>query len=506
MFKKQRTPMQWLLTAWLFLSSGAIVWHLIPVFADYQQAAERQKALEAEYNDSPEAVITVPDGSRWPNATLKLQGHSVRGLDDNELSVASLSFGQRNRLIATRRQIFVMAHDREWQLLRQFPSRQHSENLFQGALSGDGKVVATLGEFPQICFWDVANETLLQTIDEEKILPVAEPDQSSRSAKHHSGMRYSNTDVRKVVAAPGGCLFAVGKVDGTVELWSAADQPLPDRPNGFVTPKWPHRPDDRSPAPKRFQRLVQIRPHEGRVEDMAFTPDCQSLLVTFGRVFDGMKEAPREDNTMPSVKYPSYRSADEYLILCLNVAKGEVYWQQKSRRPPSLLAMDAGSLNLEGLLHPPRFAVLTSSDELQIRSLNDGSVLSEFSVQASKPRADIQAMSFDPTGSLLLTVDRQYTADPDRHSVTHINAWSIHDRTRLVSAEIPGQVMNCSWSPYGHHLAMQLLLNKPDRGEPPRGFSTPFGRRSSFSPFRLHVWDVNVVLDSTHKDSNPTEL
>ncbi|MEZ6061752.1 MAG: hypothetical protein R3C19_15495 [Planctomycetaceae bacterium] len=504
MFTEQRSPFRIFLSVWLLVSAVAVCWHLVPVLADYRREQQRLADLEAVWQHAPTPTVTVPEGSRWPHATIEMTGHSIRDLDDSRLSVPRLSFGRRGQLVAVSADVCAIAEGPEWRLKHEFFELHSTERLYHAALSGDGKVIATLGEFTRLCFRDAADGTLLQTFDEDQPLPVAELDVSHRADRHSNGLRYSNADVRKVFAAPGGCLFAVGKMDGTVELWAAEGQPLPDRPIGLVTPEWPFQPDDDSPAPRNFRRVHKLRPHEGRVEDMAFSLDCQSLLVSFGRVFDGMREIPRQNPEMPSTLFPSYRSPGDYLILSLNVATGEPQWQQSLRRPPSLLALDAGSQHIKGLLHPARFALLTSSDELQLRSLEDGSLLSRFSVKATNARADIQAMSFDPTDSILLTVDRQYGSGGNRNAVTFINAFEVHDGSLIASAELPGQVMHAAWSPFGHQLAMQLFSDKQNRPASPPGFATPFTSRRPLSPFRLHVWDVRVQLQSGNRpNANP---
>ncbi len=126
-------------------------------------------------------------------------------------------------------------------------------------------MIATVGQFTRISFWNAATGKLLQTVEDDFPTAAAQPDTSARGRKHTNGLSYNSTEARKIVAAPGGCLFAIGKVDGSVELWTVEGQTLPDRPHGLVTPEWPYRPDDPSPPSNRFQRIHRIQPHVGEV-------------------------------------------------------------------------------------------------------------------------------------------------------------------------------------------------------------------------------------------------
>jgi hypothetical protein len=276
---------------WLFASIAGVIWNLVPVFATSRADQQTLAELEEQRRHPPMATVDVAEDSPWPDSTILMKGQPVAGLDDANLPSAHIQYGRLGRMVVAHRSVSVInASMKLPEVICSFPDRSDTETLFAAAISGDGKVIAAVGEFTQVSFWNAATGQLHQTVEDDFPTAAAEPDKSTRGHKHANSLRYSNTGARQLVAAPGGCLFAIGKVDGTVELWTAEGQALPDRPNGLVTPEWPYRPDVPGAPPKRFQRLRRMHLHEGEVRQLEFSLDCQSLVSTSGRRFQEMQE------------------------------------------------------------------------------------------------------------------------------------------------------------------------------------------------------------------------
>ena len=124
-------------------------------------------------------------------------------------------------------------------------------------------MIATVGEFTVIRFWDASTGELLETIEDDAPTIAAQLDTNEHSRKHSNKLRYSDTGSRRLVATPGGCLFAIGKMDGSVELWATKGRALPDRPHNLVTPQWLYQHDSTEPPHRNFHRIARNQFHQG---------------------------------------------------------------------------------------------------------------------------------------------------------------------------------------------------------------------------------------------------
>jgi hypothetical protein len=350
-----------------------------------------------------------------------------------------------------------------------------------------------VGEFTVIRFWDASAGELLETVEDDVPTIAAQPDLNEHSRKHTNKLRYSDTGSRRLVAAPGGCLFAVGKIDGSVELWAAQDQALPDRHQGLITPH-----PIKQPPPRKFHRIGRHQLHQGQVDYLEFTLDCQSLVSVSSWTVTGVESVVAVPGQRPSLK----RAAGDLsrpAVMKTKVPGGEVEWQVPLAEIPTAFAIDAMSQHLPSGFpeSPPRFAV-AESDQVVVMSLEDGSVLKSFNVKINTASAthgtstsSLASISFGNLGGEpLWTVERRYLmSEPGQNqSLVSVSAWDINRGRRIASAEIPGHLMHAAWSRYGMKLA---LVRLHEQGQQTRTMTMPWESRP-LSPFTLHIWDVSI--------------
>ncbi len=192
---------------WLLASVVGIVWNLLPVFAQYRLDQQKLAELEEQRRHPPLATVDIAEDSPWPGSTILMQGQPVEGFDDSQLPGGNIQYGQLGGMAVTHGNVSLIKPAKAAaKLIRSFPDRRDTEHLFAAAISGDGKVVATVGVFTQVSFWNAETGQLLHTVEDEFPTAAAEPDTNQRKHQHANGLRYSHAGVRKIVAAPGGCL------------------------------------------------------------------------------------------------------------------------------------------------------------------------------------------------------------------------------------------------------------------------------------------------------------
>ena len=221
--------------------------------------------------------------------------------------------------------------------------------------------------------------------------------------RYLAGMRFGDN-------IPG---YVYPTVDGSVELWTAEGQALPDRPRGLVTSDWPYRPDDPSPPPKNFRRIQRIQPHIGEVQHLEFTLNCQSLVSTSGRRFGEMRELKYAEG-MPLGVMPVYDEGTTPTIVKTEVDSGKIQWQADLAAQPSAMALDQGSQSVNGLLSPARLAMALQNEELVVMSMQDGSSLKKFPLRFGKTIIHASTIGFGDGGSLLWTTGTRYTGNSDQ--------------------------------------------------------------------------------------------
>ena len=485
--------------AWLTVSVAIFTFRLIPAVAKYRLQGRELINQEFERKHPPAPVIDLPPDSPWPTSTISMKGYAVKELDETNLPMASGAFHEGMLALAHGKVSLIEAKHKSSPALKISFPKDTNERIFQAVISGDGKVVATVGEFTVIRFWDAASGEQLETIEDDAPTIAAQLDLNEHSFKHTNKLRYSNTGSRRLIAAPGGCLFAIGKVDGSVELWAAQDQALPDRPHGLVTPQWTFQPDNNEPPPRKFHRIGRHQLHEGQVDSLEFTQDCQSLVSVSSWTVTGVESVIAVPGQPARIK----RAAGDLshpAVMRTKVPSGEVEWRVPLAEIPVAFSMDAMSQHLpSGLLEsPPRFAV-AESDKVVVMSLEDGSELKSFSVKINTASAtqgtstsSLAALSFgNRGGGPLWTVERRYlNPGPGTHqSMVSVSAWDINRGQRIASAEMPGHLLHATWSAYGMKLA---LVRMSETGQQARGMTMPW-EAPSVSPFMLHIWDLRIA-------------
>jgi len=480
--------------AWLTVSVAIFMFRLIPAVAKYRLQGRELINLEFERKQPPAPVIDLAPDSPWPTSTIGMKGYAVKGYDETNLPVFSGVFHQAILALAHGKVSLIEAkHKSQPELKNTFPTSS-DERIFQAAISGDGKVIATVGEFTVIRFWDASTGELLETIEDDVPTIAAQLDTNEHSRKHSNKLRYSDTGSRRLVAAPGGCLFAIGKMDGSVELWAARDQPLPDRDNDLTTSRLRFQ-----PPPRNFHRIARNQLHYGEVVFLEFTLDCQTLVSVSSWTVTGVESVVAVPGQPARLKRSTGDTARP-AVMRTKVPSGEIEWNVPLAEIPKAFSIDAMSQNVVPFGKfgfTPRFAV-ADSKQVYLMSLEDGSLLKAFAIKiensASNPgvsTSSLAALSFGSRGGEpLWTVDRRYLNNPsgkDR-SMVSVSAWDTPRGRRIASAEIPGHLLSATWSGYGMKLAL-VRLN--EQGQKSRTMTMPWESPPT-SPFMLHIWDVGI--------------
>ena len=498
----QRNPRTRLfLQLWLAVSVTCFVWNAIPVLARYRADRQRLVELEGEQGFAPVPVIVLPDDSPWPTSTIQMQGRVVKEPRWNGPSNDS-AFGQQRQLAVVNDNVAVVDFS-SGNVMQSFQDKSGAERVYNAAVSGDGKVVATVGEFTRIQFWDTSTGRLIQSIEDKYPTLAAQPDQSKRDTKHPNGLRYSSTGVRIIEAAPGGCLFAIGKIDGSIELWAADDRELPDRPNGLTTADWPYRPDDTRPAPQTFRLLSRSQPHVGRITDLSFTLDCQALVTVSGPTFQGVAEID-SNSTMPPVAMVIEEMDSQPRIVRIAVPTGDTVWSVPLSDNPAGLALDSHSQNTDGLPLPAQCAVAMYDGNIWVLDLVNGQSLQSFSASINNRRSMIRAIAF-ADASRLWTTSTRYVNRPNQHSVGSVSAWDIRRGRRIATAEIPGQFFSADWDMFGMRLATSTYNSELASSRSGRSTGLLPWRRKPVSPFATHLWNVKLIERAPTVALEPTK-
>ncbi len=86
---------------WLLASLACVVWNLVPVFAKYRLDQQKLADLEEQRRHPPVATVEVAQDSPWPGSTIDMRGRAIAGLDDQNLPMADIKFGQLGQMVVT---------------------------------------------------------------------------------------------------------------------------------------------------------------------------------------------------------------------------------------------------------------------------------------------------------------------------------------------------------------------------------------------------------------------
>lgn len=512
----KQSRLRLLLTTWFVASQIVFAINLIPVLARYRIIGLELGDLEFQRLQPTAPKVVQAKDSPWPTATIKITGRAIRGLsEENVTPAASLSFSDSasHQLTLTFGRTAVVDRN-EFQQVKLIPEQQTPEYQYAAAVSGDGTVMATVGAHTVIRFWDFRTGELIQTIEDDAPTIAAQPDLSERSQKHTNELRYSDAGARRIVAAPGGCLFAIGKVDGSVELWSAADQELPDRPDRIVIGgRWKHIPREGKTPSKTFHRIARSQLHQGEVAFLQFTLDCQSLISASAWKVDGIRSIPNSPIPYQGLNRLSEEDSTPQVIRT-RVPTNTVEWSVPLPGIPNAMALDSMSQDLPPGVpdQDPRLAISHSSDQLILLNLTTGGLLKSFQARTGQSSEQIAAMSFGTRmGEPLWTVATHYNPLNSGlpHSYTMICAWEVRRGQLIASAELPGQVMSAAWSPWGTQLALTRMIELPQKnGNAVPYLQTPWTQQRPPSPFQFHLWDVEIISNngSATNEARPDQL
>ncbi len=475
----------------LWLAASVIVFaaKLVPVLARFRIEGQELIDRELERRQPPPPTVEPAADSPSPNLTIRMQGRAIAGLDDGSIPAPSLSFTSNVQQLAVTYDQVLLVDVPEAKLTRTLPTDNREENLWNGAISGDESVIATVGEFTLIKFWDARTGRLIEAHEDRDPTIAARPDSNPHSRKHTNKLRYSEMGARRVVAAPGGCVFAIGKVDGSIELWGPAGETLPTEPAKLSEIK------RFEPKPRRFERLARSQPHTGEVVGLVFSRDCQSLLSISGAKVEKYEASQVTDGAPPAPVRVASKDSKPQLVRS-RVPSNEVIWSVPLADLPSALALDDMSQELEGkgLLNPARLAVVDYSRKVSIHKLETGEVLQTIDARQEGGHGMLTSVAFATGGSYLWTVGMRYESGSsgEHKTVTLVSAWDLTLSRRIATAHLPGQVHVAEWDRHGKRLA--LLRYNPAPGgltTQARQWHLPWELPPP-SPFMLHLWNVNI--------------
>ena len=498
---------------WLIVSVAVFVVRLGPVLARYR--ADEQKfadlAFEAK-QPSPPPVVNDPN-SPTPNLTLSLQGRAIRGLDDGQIPWMQADFRGRDLMLVaydTGRwfRLKRAPHSPADQLLHEFPKqRDLAGRIDCGAIAGplEGRVIATVGEFPVVQFWDMETGKLLETVEDEHPTMAARPVPPNQTKRHPSGLRYSETDARRIVAAPRGCLFAIGKVDGTIELWG--DLVYREHPEWIEEEML--KGYQRRPFQRRFGMLSRRQVHEEHVVDLKFCKGGLQLLSIGGHKVTGYAALNGADGS--PLGYETRVRSNELVsdVVLSSTSSLDEVWRQKLPEAPDVLAIPMGETvggphwktEDGGGIHKTRpFAISSFERGVLLGDLLKKELTGTLAPPKPEPTRFIQSIAFHRNENALLTLHTDYSGQPgDAKSETILTLWQVGSRRRIATARLPGQFMSAGWDSQGMLLALlrfdPRLANSPSTSNASQGNDSPTlfpWRTSSAHPHMFHLWDVRV--------------
>lgn len=484
---------------WLVLSVAVFFVRLGPVMARYRVAEQKFADLDFEAKQPAAPVIVNDPDSPVPRLTLALDGRAIQKLDDGQLPWVEATFPQREMLYFVGNQKGYFANLRENRVTFEFPRPgDESGGLHNVAVSPLSHVMATVGEHTVVQFWNAFTGELLATVEDEHPTIAARPDSFPHAKRHPNKLRYQDGGARRIVASPKGCLFAIGKMDGTIELWG--DLAYRDHPD-LLNEEEP--PNSRSiSTSKKLGFISRHQVHDGRVVDLAFSHGGKKLVSVGGhRVLD-YEPQKAADGTPTHLELPKHAPDSKFDVVLSSTGSLETEWRQPLPEAPGQLALSiAAQYAVPGMLSLP-FAVGMFHHGVILGDLAKKQLTGTITFPHPGPSVMVQSVAFHRNENALLTLHTSYSGMKENVTIeTVLSLWQTSSRRRIATARLAGQFMSAAWDIQGQRLA--LLRFNPELTKTPPGQTNfwPWSSRST-SPFLFHVWDVRAMSIADSSASN----
>ncbi len=458
---------------------------LVPLVGRYRADEQRFADLEMDHQRLSKPEITNEPDSSPKDRTLAVTGRAIRGLDPHQCVMVHTSFGRGDRklVLTASSKCFVVDLERG-QVEFELSGDSTSESIFQVALSGDETVIATLGEFTVVKFWDAKTGKLLSSHEDTYPTRAAQKDENPHSRKHSNQLRYCETGSRRLVGAPSGCLFAIGKADGSVELWGDLDHW-----KAFFRPELAE--------PRRLGMIARSQLHEGEVRELGFVSGSNKLLTVSGRTVTDYEPLELFQDAPTSWKR-QYSETFNGRVVLSDVASLEPVWQTPLSGTPFSLAVSPSSAAIGGPFGT--FALGSENGKIVIGDTRTGAITKTLEPPLGAIRTFVGSLTYLEEDGSLVAVQAEYRTGADKvtEQFAALTLWNEHTGQRVATARLPGGVLTADWSPHWqpHHRQMVLVRHISKRGlNLSHLFSWPWEAQPP-SPFLLHVLDVKSVARS----------
>lgn len=475
---------------WLVLSVVVFFVRLGPVMARYRAADQKFADLDFEAKQPAAPVIVNDSDSPVPRLTLALEGRAIEKLDDGHWSWVQATLPNRDSLylVADRKGYF--ARLRENRVAFEFPRRgEESDDLYEVAVSSESQIMATIGRHTVVQFWNAFTGELLATVEDENPTIAARQDPFPHAKRHSNKLRYQDIGARRIVASPKGCLFAIGKVDGTIELWG--DLTYREHLGRLNEPE---PPDSRSLfTSKKFGFISRRKVHDGRVVELGFSHGGKKLVSVGGhRVLD-YEAQKAADGTPTELELPKQSSDSKFDVVLSATNSLETEWRQPLPEAPGQLALSIEAQHaVPGMLSVP-FAVGMFHHGVILGDLAKKQITGTIKFPARGPSVMVQSVAFHRNENAVLTLHTSYSGVKGNVTIeTVLSLWQTSSRRRIATARLAGQFGSAAWDKQGQRLAL-LRVNPVMSRTANSGTSFfPWFSKPS-SPFLFHVWDVRAV-------------
>ena len=479
---------------WLVLSVAVFFVRLGPVMARYRAAEQKFADLNFEAKQPAAPVIVNDPNSPRPELTLALEGRAIKKLDDSQMPWANFVMPNRDAMYLAASHKGYFANLKENCVMFEFPQpRDEAGGLYGIAVSTQTQVMATVGEHTVVQFWNSATGELLATVEDEHPTIAAVPDLSEHAKRHPNKLRYQDAGARKIVASPrGGSLFAIGKVDGTIELWgNLGYRDHPELLNEL------DKPGSRSLlSSKRLGFISRKKVHDGKVEDLAFSHGGRKLVSVSGYTATGHGTIPAPDGNPAGYEMLQFDPNSKSDLVVSDTSSLQEEWRLPLPHRAGELALSSAAQHaVPGLLRTP-FAVAMFHDGVLLGDLNTKEVTGTIKFPKNEPSAMVQSLAFHRTESALLTLHTSYSGVKDNVTIeTALSLWQTSSRRRIATTRLPGLFMAAGWDTQGTRFA--LIRHNPAMSNLPPSMTNllPWSTPPT-SPFLFHVWDVKVIPQS----------